>query len=157
MVGFVVACVRSEDQIERHVSGRARCYLRNPIRIGFACAIVGVFAVAVGRFGDDATGTYAALSLAMPVLCLGALVVYAINLKLSRGYTLRARPRAASFGRSTGFTIRKWIAPLGEAARYADQAPRQLVVTSGLTGSGRSAGNHSCPGRCGLRRVLTAC
>jgi exopolysaccharide biosynthesis polyprenyl glycosylphosphotransferase len=55
------------------VSGWARHYLRRAALADFGCAIVGVFAAAQIRFGNDVTGTYIALSLALPVLWLGAL------------------------------------------------------------------------------------
>jgi len=48
----------------------------------FACVIVGVFAAAQLRFGNDVTPTYVALSLALPLLWIGAI-------RLAGGYDLR--------------------------------------------------------------------
>ena len=55
------------------LSGWARDYLRKAALADFGCAILGVFAAAQLRFGNDVTATYVALSLALPVLWLAAL------------------------------------------------------------------------------------
>jgi exopolysaccharide biosynthesis polyprenyl glycosylphosphotransferase len=73
MSGFVVSRSRYEPEVVRRVSVWARHYLRRAALADFGCAIVGVFAAAQLRFGDDVTGTYIALSLALPVLWIGAL------------------------------------------------------------------------------------
>ena len=72
MSGFAVARGRSDPQVARRASGWERYYLRRAALADFGCAIVGVFAAAQLRFGNDVTGTYAALSLALPVLWIGA-------------------------------------------------------------------------------------
>jgi exopolysaccharide biosynthesis polyprenyl glycosylphosphotransferase len=73
MSGFVVAHGRYDPRIAGRVSGWERYYLRKAALADFACAILGVFAAAQLRFGDDVTGTYIALSLALPVLWISAL------------------------------------------------------------------------------------
>ena len=59
-------------QVVRRVSGWERYYLRKAALADFGCAIMGVFAAAQLRFGNEVTGTYIALSLALPVLWIGA-------------------------------------------------------------------------------------
>ena len=73
MSGFAVARGRYDPQVVRRVSGWERYYLRRAALADFGCAIVGVFAAAQLRFGNDVTGIYIALSLALPVLWVGAL------------------------------------------------------------------------------------
>ena len=82
MSGFAVAGDRYDRQVVRRVSGWARDYLRKAALADFGCAILGVFVAAQIRFGNDVTGTYLALSLAMPVLWITALW-------LSGGYDIR--------------------------------------------------------------------
>jgi exopolysaccharide biosynthesis polyprenyl glycosylphosphotransferase len=72
MSGFAVARGRYDPQVARRVSGWERYYLRKAALADFGCAIMGVFAAAQLRFGNDVTGTYIALSLALPVLWVGA-------------------------------------------------------------------------------------
>ena len=72
MSGFAVARGRYDPQVARRVSGWERYYLRRAALADFACAILGVFAAAQLRFGNGVTGTYIALSLALPVLWIGA-------------------------------------------------------------------------------------
>jgi len=73
MSGFAVARGRYDPQVARRVSGWERYYLRKAALADFACAIMGVFAAAQLRFGNDVTGAYIALSLALPVLWICAL------------------------------------------------------------------------------------
>jgi exopolysaccharide biosynthesis polyprenyl glycosylphosphotransferase len=72
MSGFAVARSRYDSHIARRVSGWERYYLRRAAPADFACAIMGVFAAAQLRFGSGVTGTYIALSLALPVLWIAA-------------------------------------------------------------------------------------
>ena len=72
MSGFAVARGRYDPQVVRRASGWARYYLRRAALADFGCAIVGVFVAAQLRFGNDVTSTYVALSLALPVLWIGA-------------------------------------------------------------------------------------
>jgi exopolysaccharide biosynthesis polyprenyl glycosylphosphotransferase len=72
MSGFAVARGRYDPQVARRASGWERYYLRRAALADFGCAILGVFAAAQLRFGSDVTGTYLALSLALPVLWIGA-------------------------------------------------------------------------------------
>jgi exopolysaccharide biosynthesis polyprenyl glycosylphosphotransferase len=72
MSGFAVARGRYDPQVDRRAAGWERYYLRRAALADFACAIVGVFAAAQLRFGNKVTGTYIALSLALPVLWVGA-------------------------------------------------------------------------------------
>ena len=65
MSGFAVARERYDRQAVRRVSGWARDYLRRAALADFGCAILGVFVAAQLRFGNDVTGTYVALSLAL--------------------------------------------------------------------------------------------
>jgi exopolysaccharide biosynthesis polyprenyl glycosylphosphotransferase len=73
MSGFVVARGRYDRQVVRRVSGWERYYVRRVALADFGCAILGVFAAAQLRFRGDVTGTYIALSLALPVLWMGTL------------------------------------------------------------------------------------
>jgi exopolysaccharide biosynthesis polyprenyl glycosylphosphotransferase len=72
MSGFAVARGRYDPQVVRRVSAWERYYLRKAALADFGCAILGVFAAAQLRFGNQVTGTYIALSLALPVLWVGA-------------------------------------------------------------------------------------
>jgi exopolysaccharide biosynthesis polyprenyl glycosylphosphotransferase len=72
MSGFAVARGRYEPRVAQRVSGWERYYLRKAVLADFGCAIIGVFAAAQLRFGNEVTGTYIALSLALPVLWIGA-------------------------------------------------------------------------------------
>ena len=114
---FAVARGRYDPQVVRRVSGGARYCLRRAPLADVACAIAGL------------------------------LVSYTINLGLSPGYVLVARPSATVPDLVTRFAIRTRLAPPDEAATYADRTRRRLVIKPGPTGSGRSAGNHICPGR----------
>ena len=69
-------------QVARRVSGWARDYLRRAALADFGCAILGVFVAAQLRFGNDVTGTYVALSLALPVLWI-------VAVWLAGGYDVR--------------------------------------------------------------------
>ena len=73
MSGFVVARDRHDSQIARRVSGWEQYYLRRAAPADVACAVVGVFAAVQLRFGNNVTGAYIALSLALPVLWICAL------------------------------------------------------------------------------------
>jgi FlaA1/EpsC-like NDP-sugar epimerase len=72
MSGFAVARDRYDPQVVRRVAGWTRYYLRKAALADFGCAILGVFVAAQLRFGNEVTGTYVALSLALPVLWIGA-------------------------------------------------------------------------------------
>ena len=72
MSGFAVARGRYDPQVAWRASGWERYYLRRAALADFGCAILGVLAAAWLRFGSDVTGTYLALSLALPVLWVGA-------------------------------------------------------------------------------------
>jgi hypothetical protein len=147
MSRVAVACGRYDPRVVRAVLGWPRYYLRRAALADVVCAIVGVLIVARLRFGDDVTGTYVALSLALAVLWIRALFSYTTNLGLGPGYVLVARPGATVPDLVTRFAIRKRLAPPDEAATYADRTRRRLVIKPGPTGSGRSAGNHICAGR----------
>jgi exopolysaccharide biosynthesis polyprenyl glycosylphosphotransferase len=82
MSGFAVARDRYDRQVMRRSAAWARDYLRKAALADFGCAIVGVFAAAQLRFGNEITGMYIALSLALPVLWL-------IALWLAGGYDVR--------------------------------------------------------------------
>ena len=69
MSGFAVASGR---YVIRRVSGWERYYLRRAALADFGCAILAVFAAAQLRFGNDVTRVYIVLSLALPVLWIGA-------------------------------------------------------------------------------------
>jgi exopolysaccharide biosynthesis polyprenyl glycosylphosphotransferase len=72
MSGFAVAQGRYDPRVARRVSVWEKHYLRRAALADFACAIMGVFAAAQLRFGNGVTGTYLALSLALPVFWIGA-------------------------------------------------------------------------------------
>jgi len=65
------------DRADRRAAGRtsiwAKDYLRKVTVVDLGCVTVGVLAAAQLRFGPDVTGTYIALSLALPPLWLAAL------------------------------------------------------------------------------------
>ncbi len=73
MSGFAVARDRYDRQVIRRTSGWERDYLRRAALVDLGCAILGVFAAAQLRFGEHVTGTYVALSLALPVVWLAAI------------------------------------------------------------------------------------
>jgi exopolysaccharide biosynthesis polyprenyl glycosylphosphotransferase len=66
----------------RRLSAWAKDYLLKVAVADFGCAIAGVFLAAQVRFGSNVTGTYLALSLALPVLWI-------ITLLLAGGYDAR--------------------------------------------------------------------
>jgi hypothetical protein len=72
MSGFSVARGRLDPRVARRVSVWERYYLRKGVLPDFGCAIFGVFAAAQLRFENHVTGTYIVLSLALPVLWIGA-------------------------------------------------------------------------------------
>jgi exopolysaccharide biosynthesis polyprenyl glycosylphosphotransferase len=55
------------------VSAWTKVYLREAAVVDVVCAVVGVFAAAQIRFGNDVTGTYVFLSFLLPVLWMAAL------------------------------------------------------------------------------------
>ena len=63
-------------------SAWAKAYLRRAVLADLGCGVVGVFAAVQLRFGDHVTGTYVALSLALPGLWLAAV-------GLAGGYDVR--------------------------------------------------------------------
>jgi exopolysaccharide biosynthesis polyprenyl glycosylphosphotransferase len=71
--GFAVVRDRPDRQAIRRASSWARDYLRRAALADLGCGVLGVFAAAQLRFGSDITGTYIALSLALPVLWLAAI------------------------------------------------------------------------------------
>jgi hypothetical protein len=146
---FVFAGARGRDdpRVVLQILGWPRYYLHRAALADVVCATVGLLIAAWLRFGNDVTRTYVALSLALAVLWIRALFSYTTNPGLSPGYVLVARPSATVPDLVTRFAIRKRLAPPDEAATYADRTRRRLVIKPGLTGSGRSAGNHICPGR----------
>jgi exopolysaccharide biosynthesis polyprenyl glycosylphosphotransferase len=73
MSGFAVVRERYERQAVRRLSGWARDYLLRAGVADLGCAVVGVFLAAQVRFDSRVTGNYLVLSLALPVLWLGAL------------------------------------------------------------------------------------
>jgi len=72
MSGFAVAQGRYDPRVARRVAVWEKHYLRRAALADFACAIMGVFAAAQLRFGNGVTGTYLALSVALPVFWIGA-------------------------------------------------------------------------------------
>ena len=66
----------------RRLSAWARDYLRKAAVADLGCATAGVFLAAQIRFGSNVTGTYVALSLALPVF-------WVITLLLVGGYDAR--------------------------------------------------------------------
>jgi len=64
---------RYERQAVRRQSVWLRDYLRKAAVADLSCAVIGVFAAAQLRFGNDITGTYLALSLTLPVLWIAAI------------------------------------------------------------------------------------
>jgi exopolysaccharide biosynthesis polyprenyl glycosylphosphotransferase len=73
MFGFAVTRERYERQAVRRLSVWARDYLLRAAVADLGCGTLGVFVAAQLRFGNEVAGTYVALSLALPVLWLGAL------------------------------------------------------------------------------------
>jgi hypothetical protein len=74
------------------------------------CAVIGVFAMVQLRFGNDVTGIYIALGLALPVLRL-------VNACLDDMSLVGPQPALAD-----------------EAAKYADHVRRRFAAKPGLTG-----------------------
>jgi exopolysaccharide biosynthesis polyprenyl glycosylphosphotransferase len=73
MSGFAVARDRYDRKVIRRTSGWERDYLRRAALADLGCGTIGVFAAAQLRFGSNVTGTYIALSLALPVAWLSAI------------------------------------------------------------------------------------
>ncbi len=73
MSGFAITRESYRRQSVRRSSSWAKDYLRKAAVVDLGCAILGVFTAVQVRFGNDVTGTYIALSLALPVLWIAAL------------------------------------------------------------------------------------
>lgn len=73
MFGIATERGRYERQAVRRQSVWLRDYLRKAAVADLSCAVIGVFAAAQLRFGNDITGTYLALSLTLPVLWIAAI------------------------------------------------------------------------------------
>jgi exopolysaccharide biosynthesis polyprenyl glycosylphosphotransferase len=73
MFDFAVTRERYERQAVRRLPVWARDYLLRAAVADLGCGTLGVFMAAQLRFGSDVAGRYVALSLALPVLWLGAL------------------------------------------------------------------------------------
>jgi exopolysaccharide biosynthesis polyprenyl glycosylphosphotransferase len=73
MFGVAETGDRVERRAARRLSTWSREYLREVALADLACGVVGVFVAAQLRFGSNVTSMYLALSLALPVLWVGAL------------------------------------------------------------------------------------
>jgi exopolysaccharide biosynthesis polyprenyl glycosylphosphotransferase len=73
MFGVAATSSRYERRMARRLSTWTRDYLREVALADLGCAVLGVFVAAQIRFGRNVTPTYLALSLALPVLWVGAL------------------------------------------------------------------------------------
>ncbi|MBV9096348.1 MAG: sugar transferase [Streptosporangiaceae bacterium] len=82
MAGSTVTRDGYDRRAARRPSTWTKDYLRSAVLADLGCAIVGGFVAAAVRFDDKITGTYVALSLALPVLWL-------IALGLAGGYDVR--------------------------------------------------------------------
>ena len=82
MSGYAAVRGRYGRQTASSASAWARDYLRRARLADLGCAVVGVFAAVQLRFGDHASALYVALSLALPLLWLGAV-------GLAGGYDVR--------------------------------------------------------------------
>ncbi len=82
MAEFAVVRDSVADQARNRASAWARDYVRRAALADAGCAVVAVFAAVQLRFGEHVTGTYVALSVALPVLWLTAV-------GLSGGYDVR--------------------------------------------------------------------
>jgi exopolysaccharide biosynthesis polyprenyl glycosylphosphotransferase len=82
MFGIAATRGRYERQASRRLSVWTKDYLRKAAVADLGCASLGVFAAAQLRFGSGVTGTYLALSLALPVFWI-------IALWLAGGYDVR--------------------------------------------------------------------
>jgi exopolysaccharide biosynthesis polyprenyl glycosylphosphotransferase len=82
MSGYAAIRGRYGRQTASTTSAWAKDYLRRAALVDFGCAIIGTFAAVQLRFGDHATALYVALSVALPLLWLGAV-------GLAGGYDVR--------------------------------------------------------------------
>jgi len=73
MFGVAATGGRIERRAARRLSTWTRDYLRQVALADLGCAVVGVFMAAQVRFGNNVTPMYLGLSLALPVLWIGAL------------------------------------------------------------------------------------
>jgi exopolysaccharide biosynthesis polyprenyl glycosylphosphotransferase len=73
MSGFAITRERYGRQGVGRSSAWAKDYLRKAAVVDLGCAVLAVFAAVRLRFGNEVTVTYVALSLALPVLWIGAL------------------------------------------------------------------------------------
>jgi hypothetical protein len=72
MSGYALVRGRSRRQTANSTSSWVKDYMRRAALADLGCAVAGVFAAAQLRFGSAVTGTYVALSLALPVLWVAA-------------------------------------------------------------------------------------
>ncbi len=82
MSHYAVIRGNAARQTTGSASAWAKDYLRRAVLADLGCAVVGVFAAVQLRFGEHVTGTYVALSLALPGLWLAAV-------GLAGGYDVR--------------------------------------------------------------------
>lgn len=82
MSGYAAVRDRPDRKAAQRTSGWARDYLHKAAVVDLGCAAAGVVAAAQIRFGPSVTGTYLALSLAMPLLWL-------VAVWLAGGYDVR--------------------------------------------------------------------
>jgi hypothetical protein len=75
MFGIAATSGRFERRTARRLSTWTRDYLREVALADLGCAVVGVFVAAQIRFGRNVTPTYLALSLALPLLWIAALLL----------------------------------------------------------------------------------
>ncbi len=72
MFGVATKSGSYERQAARRLSSWSKDYLRKAAVIDLGCAVVGVFVAAQIRFGNEVDKTYLAVSLALPLLWVGA-------------------------------------------------------------------------------------
>lgn len=151
MSSSVVTSDSYGNRTTRRPSIWTKDYLRRVAVADLGCAVLGVFAAAQLRFGDDVTATYLILSISLPVVWLIALTMagaydvrfigigsdefrkvlnagvgltaaaailsYAVNVKLSRGYLLIALPSTTMFDLLARYALRKHLHKLRRTGR----------------------------------------
>lgn len=139
MSGFAVACDQDDRRVIRRISGWTKGYLGKAVLVALGYVILGVFAAARPRFGDDVTRTHLTLVLILPMIWLAAI-------RLAGGpdnvATVSLTPLHVDHPQLSGFRLRltgvfdRCIA----AVENWSLAPRPADLAEDLLGTGSGVG-----------------